>query len=92
MLEMDICFTKDKKLVVHHDSNLIRTCGVGTNIEELEYEQLPDFLPRVVLDFAFRMHMEETEGLRIPLLADVFKEFPDVLMNVEIRTRSHEAI
>lgn len=32
MLEMDVCFTKDGKLVVHHDSNLLRTCGVGTHI------------------------------------------------------------
>lgn len=32
MLEMDVCFTKDLKLVVHHDSNLIRTCGIDKKI------------------------------------------------------------
>lgn len=37
MLEMDVCYTKDGKLVVHHDSDLFRTCGTSTRIEELEY-------------------------------------------------------
>jgi glycerophosphoryl diester phosphodiesterase len=70
---MDVCFTKDKKLVVHHDSNLARTCGVSDDIECLEYEKLPNFLPKVALDFAFRLYIEQTEGLRIPLLEDIFK-------------------
>jgi glycerophosphoryl diester phosphodiesterase len=54
---MDVCFTKDKKLVVHHDSNLARTCGVADHIESLEYEKLPNFLPKIALDFAFRLYM-----------------------------------
>lgn len=29
MFELDVCLTKDKKLVVHHDSSLSRTCGVS---------------------------------------------------------------
>lgn len=27
MYELDVCFTKDKKLVVHHDHDLARTCN-----------------------------------------------------------------
>jgi lysophospholipase D len=35
MFELDICVTKDGKLVVHHDTNLKRTCGVDKLINEL---------------------------------------------------------
>jgi glycerophosphoryl diester phosphodiesterase len=35
MFELDICVTKDGKLVVHHDTNLKRTCGVDKHITEL---------------------------------------------------------
>ena len=29
MFELDAVLTKDKKLVIHHDANLARTCGVN---------------------------------------------------------------
>lgn len=32
MLEMDVCSTKDGVLVVHHDKDLLRTCGIGKEI------------------------------------------------------------
>ena len=43
MLEMDVCETKDKKLVVHHDQNLFRTCGVEKKVNEYNFEDLPPF-------------------------------------------------
>jgi glycerophosphoryl diester phosphodiesterase len=56
MLEMDVCFTKDRKLVVHHDSNLVRTCGLQDFIEHIEYDKLPNFQAKVPLDFAYRQY------------------------------------
>lgn len=44
MFELDICTTKDGQLVVHHDSNLRRTCGVNREISELDYAQLPTYM------------------------------------------------
>lgn len=41
LFELDICITKDGKLVVHHDTNLRRTCGVNQEIPNLNYDQLP---------------------------------------------------
>ena len=32
-LELDACLTKDKKIVVIHDSNLRRMCGVDKYVE-----------------------------------------------------------
>lgn len=30
MLEMDVCSTRDNVLVVHHDKDLLRTCGIAS--------------------------------------------------------------
>lgn len=32
MFELDVCLTKDKKLVVHHDATLGRLCGKALSI------------------------------------------------------------
>jgi glycerophosphoryl diester phosphodiesterase len=40
---MDVCETKDGVLVVHHDHELERTCGVEKFIRDLEYKDLPKF-------------------------------------------------
>jgi glycerophosphoryl diester phosphodiesterase len=37
MFELDVCFTKDKQLVVNHDSNLLRTTGKNVDISELNF-------------------------------------------------------
>lgn len=44
MFELDVCLTKDKKLVVHHDATLIRLCGKSHSIHEINYEDLPPYL------------------------------------------------
>lgn len=32
-IEMDVCETADKILVVHHDHHLKRTCGIDRDVE-----------------------------------------------------------
>ena len=43
MFELDVCLTKDKQLVVHHDANVLRTCGKPIAISDCNYEDLPHF-------------------------------------------------
>ena len=43
MFELDVCLTKDKKIVVHHDANVNRTCGKNILIADCNYEDLPRF-------------------------------------------------
>ena len=38
---MDVCSTKDDVLLVHHDKDLLRTCGVTTEISQINYKELP---------------------------------------------------
>lgn len=47
MFELDVCLTKDKKLVVHHDATLKRLCGKGFLIEETHYVDLPPYLDMI---------------------------------------------
>jgi glycerophosphoryl diester phosphodiesterase len=41
-IEFDLTITKDEKVVVFHDENLFRLCGVNKNIEEVEYSYLKE--------------------------------------------------
>lgn len=44
MIELDICLTKDKKIVVCHDPNLKRLCGVDREVNSFNYDELPPLL------------------------------------------------
>ena len=41
-VELDVQFTADKKVVVFHDNNLNRMCGVDRRIDELTYAELSE--------------------------------------------------
>lgn len=73
MFELDVCLTKDNQLVVHHDANLIRTCGRDILISECNYCDLPHFQKEFQ---SFSGPMLISSQNKIPLLDDVFKKFP----------------
>lgn len=56
-MELDVQLTRDHQLVVHHDGNLKRVCGVDRLICETDFADLP-LLP---------------DGSRIPLLSEVLE-------------------
>mmetsp|Transcript_6976 Transcript_6976/g.7810 ORF Transcript_6976/g.7810 Transcript_6976/m.7810 type:complete len:115 (+) Transcript_6976:21-365(+) len=41
IMEMDLGYTKDKKIVVHHDSTLKRLTGLDKKVGDLNYEEIP---------------------------------------------------
>ena len=51
MLELDCHLTKDKQVVVAHDSSLLRTTGRDILIKETFYDELP--LLKTSLDIEF---------------------------------------
>lgn len=72
-IELDIHLTKDNKLVVFHDDNIIRMTGAYKKIRKCTYDELKQF------------YLLETEE-KIPLLSDVFKLVDGkVLIDVEIK-------
>lgn len=62
-IELDIRLSKDQQIVVYHDRNLQRLCGVNLNVEELSYEELQEY------------SINETSE-RISLLTDVLNKLP----------------
>ncbi len=67
MFELDVCLTKDKKLIVHHDATLIRLCGKNHSISDVNYEDLPPYL-NVIEAFGGGGEKVTTTNNRIPLL------------------------
>lgn len=59
-IELDVHVTKDKQVVVFHDDNLERMCGVGLKIEDSTYEEISKY------------HLLDTNE-KIPLLSEVLK-------------------
>lgn len=60
LIELDVRLTKDKKLVVFHDGNLKRVCGVNKSVKDLTYKEL------------LKYNLFDTT-LKVPLFSDVIK-------------------
>lgn len=60
LIELDVRLTKDKKLVVFHDDNLKRVCGVNKRVKDLTYREL------------LKYNLFDTT-LKVPLFSDVIK-------------------
>ena len=60
LIELDVRLTKDKKLVVFHDDNLKRVCGVNKRVKDLTYREL------------LKYNLFDTTQ-KVPLFSDVIK-------------------
>ena len=72
-VELDVQPTKDGKIVVFHDFNVKRMCGVDKLIKEMTYEELST------------LRLKETEE-QIPLFEDVLNVLSGVPVSCEIKT------
>lgn len=94
MLELDVHLTADGQVVVTHDNDLSRICGVEQKICETNYEDLPGLLP--ILDVTFEpgkyVVSKSSDHEKIPLLESVFKAFPDHPINIDIKDNNDELI
>lgn len=88
VLEMDIRYTADDRLVLMHNANLKETTGVDKAVKDLSYEEVKE------LDAAFWWRQagkvfppEADAKLKVPGLEDVFKAeaLRGVRMNIEIK-------
>lgn len=85
MLEIDVCLTKDNILITHHDKTIdSMTDGTG-EIHDYTFEELKAF--------NFGYGFKDLEGnnpyanisVSVTQLSDVFKKYPNLLYNVEIK-------
>ncbi len=84
-IELDVQFTKDKKIVVCHDDKIDRTSNGSGYVEDMTFEEL------LAYDFG-SFKGEEFAGEKIPLLSqvlDLIKE-SGILLNIEIKNRGEK--
>ncbi len=84
-IELDVHLTKDKKVVVCHDSDIKRTSNGEGLIEEMTYEELCAY------DFGYpAVFGKRFEGERIPLLEEVYRAILPykLIVNVELKSTS----
>jgi len=80
-IELDVQITKDKILVVHHDTHLERLTGIPTLISTLTYKKL------LTID-ARGGDFDSLEIQRIPKLEDVLEILPEnTAINIEIKSQ-----
>jgi glycerophosphoryl diester phosphodiesterase len=87
--ELDVHMTRDGHVVVSHDPDLARMCGLDAQIHQLDLTELK----RADAGYAFRLPAGEESarfpfrgrGIQIPTLAEVFAAFPDRRYVVEIK-------
>ncbi|XP_015279657.1 PREDICTED: glycerophosphodiester phosphodiesterase domain-containing protein 1 [Gekko japonicus] len=87
MLELDCHLTKDEQVVVSHDENLKRSTGLDVNISDLKYSELPPYLCRLDVTFQKECYCEG-EDKRIPLLKEIFEDFPHTPINIDIKVNN----
>ncbi|XP_055050189.2 lysophospholipase D GDPD3a [Misgurnus anguillicaudatus] len=84
MLELDCHLTKDGHVVVSHDEELLRQTGHDVSISSLNFEDLP--LYKETLEVTFNIgHYSTGSDRNICLLEDVFRKFPHVPVNIEVK-------
>ncbi|KAA0705814.1 Lysophospholipase D GDPD3 [Triplophysa tibetana] len=84
MLELDCHLTKDGHVVVSHDEELLRQTGHNVSISSLNLEDLP--LYKETLEVTFKTgHYSTGSERNIALLEDVFRKFPHIPVNIEVK-------
>ena len=88
IIELDIWRSKDGTWVVIHDRNLSRITGVNKDITKLTFEEIQ------LLDAGYNFsdssgnYLYRNKGYKIPSLEQVFKQFNNEKINIEIKTVS----
>ncbi|HVN28510.1 MAG TPA: glycerophosphodiester phosphodiesterase family protein, partial [Candidatus Binataceae bacterium] len=84
-LETDVHMTRDGEIVVSHDPDLARCCGVMRVIRESDYADIA----KADAGYAFSLNGKEFafrgKGIRVPRLAELLATFPDVFFNIDLK-------
>ena len=90
MLEIDVHITKDGVVVVSHDQNLSRVTGKDVKIKETKFDELPKLKDEIPIEFTFGRSFssddKSLDHISVPKLEDVFEAFPDMCINIDIKT------
>lgn len=85
-LELDVHFTRDRVVVVHHDPTLARSGGLPVAIRDIDWATLSE----IDVGHTFRDARGELPyaGTRMPRLEDVLDELAGIPLNVDLKPES----
>jgi hypothetical protein len=90
-MELDVFATSDNVIIVSHDNNLKRLCGVDVNITESRYEDLPPVLNTFPTHFS-SAPLTFPDTYELLKLEDLFKEFPNYPIVGELKEVTPKAL
>lgn len=77
-VELDVRLSHDGEIVICHDHNLLRLCGVNNNLEDLSWKELR----------RLELLGKNGRGNHLPLLAEIFDSLGSVpVYNIEIKKK-----
>ncbi len=88
IIELDIWRSKDGTWVVIHDRNLLRITGVNKDITKLTFEEIQSLDAGYNFSDSSGSYLYRNKGYKIPSLEQVFKQFNNEKINIEIKTVS----
>ncbi|KAM4634839.1 lysophospholipase D GDPD3a isoform 2-T2 [Polymixia lowei] len=91
MLELDCHLTLDGHVVVSHDENLLRQTGHNINVSSVNLQDMPLYKDRLELTFSAG-HYSSGADRKFALLEDLFRRFPEMAVNIEIKEDNSQLI
>ena len=88
IIELDIWRSKDGTWVVIHDKNLLRITGVNKDITKLTFKEIQSLDAGYNFSDSSGNYLYRNKGYKIPSLEQVFKQFNNEKINIEIKTVS----
>lgn len=93
MLELDCHITQDGQVVVAHDADLNRRTEAEGLISSYKYSELPLMKKNLPVDFMPGVIFTGTsEDRKFPLLQEVFEQFPNTPINIDIKVNNDQLI
>ncbi len=91
ILEMDLRITKDGKVLVFHDDTLERTTNGTGKVCDHTYHEISE------LDAGYwfthnKNFQYRDKKIKAPLLEDIFEQFPETYVNIEIKDSNKEVV
>lgn len=88
-VELDVQLTRDREVVVFHDATLDRTTNGTGRVSEWTLADLK------LLDAGYRLESEgdhpfRNQGIQIPTLEELYRTWPDLHLNVDLKAAGSE--
>lgn len=85
-MECDVHLTADNVVLVAHDADFKRLCGVDKTIEETEYANIPPILKKFSLHFNDTPYeLKESESGKFCTLRELFEIAPNSIIGIDCK-------